>query len=95
MLLTRVDEPRGAVRALDATGQPLAGVLVEGERTGHAHRLPGRVYDARASVAWSCWSGRPSLAHEEHRHVEVPAGWWQLTVQREYMPAERPRRRRD
>jgi hypothetical protein len=74
---------------------------VEGEATGHAHVLPARVY-ATARGKQVLFLERPTpMTHQEHRHVEVPAGWWQVVIQREFVPAERPskpprpRRRRD
>jgi len=93
VLLVPVDPPADPMTgAVDAAGQPLAGLEVAGERTGHAHRLPARVYDtSRGRVLML---ERPEvLTHEEHRHVEVPAGWWRPIVQREYVPAARPARR--
>jgi hypothetical protein len=95
VLLIPVDAPAGSpVRAVDATGNPLQGLEVLGERTGHAHRLPARVYDS--SRGRMLLLERPEvLAHEEHRHVTVPAGWWQVQLQREYVPASRPSPRSD
>ncbi len=96
VLLTRVDPPVGATRVVGDDDQPLAGLLVAGERTGHHHRLPARVYEAGGRRLLML--ERPEiLTHEEHRHVEVPAGWWEVTLQREYVPAARPtlRSRRD
>jgi hypothetical protein len=95
VLLTLVAEPKKPVRACDQSGQPLAGLVVEGERTGHAHRLPARVYDLPGGRRVLMVERPTSLTHQEHRHIEVPAGWWEVTVQREYVPAERPMRRRD
>ena len=92
VLLTAIPEPNNPQRAMDANGQPLAGVQVDGERTGHAHRLPGRVYDTSAGRV--VFLERPTtITHEEHAHIEVPAGWWHVTIQREYVPASRPSRR--
>jgi hypothetical protein len=45
VLLTPIPQPQRRKRAVDANGRPLAGVRVEGERTGHAHELAGRVYE--------------------------------------------------
>lgn len=87
VLLTAIEQPAGElmVRALDDSGQPLAGLLVTGERTGHAHRLPARVYDLADRRVLML--ERPSpITHEEHAPIEVPAGWWQVDLQREYAP---------
>ena len=92
VLLTRIAAPKRAVRVLDQTGQPMAGLLVAGERTGHAHRLPARVYDTRRGRVLML--ERPeTITHEEHAHLTVPAGWWQVNLQTEYRPQARPRRR--
>ncbi len=65
-------------------GLPLAGLRVEGERTGHAHVLPGEIYgtpDARRVVRVH----EPTLiTHEEHKHLVVPEGWWEVRIQREW-----------
>lgn len=85
VLLTRVAEPAGAVRVHDPEGQPLAGLLVPGERTGHAHRLPARVYETAGRRVLMLERPTP-MTHEEHEAIEVPAGWWDVTIQREYSP---------
>lgn len=93
VLLVRVDPPvEIPKRVRDEKGKPLAGLLVEGERTGHAHRLPARVYDTPEGRV--LFLERPTmLTHEEHEDIEVPAGWWKPTQQREYVPVSRPRNR--
>ena len=66
---------------------------VAGDRTGHAHELAGHVYEvgARRGVLLE----RPEvLTHQEHRHIEVPASWWEVRTQREYVPIQRRSRRR-
>jgi hypothetical protein len=86
VLLCRVAAPANPQRATDAGGQPLAGLRVEGERTGHAHVLPARVYSdgPRRLLMLE----RPEkLTHQEHAHIEVPAGWWEVRTQTEYVPA--------
>lgn len=105
VLLTAVEAPDAPVRATDASGQPLAGVRIPGERSGHMHVLPARVYDAGSKrllflerpelmrvvrtdnpeVEFVRADGRP-----RHPAVEVPAGWWELTPQRQYAPRRRP-----
>jgi len=94
LLLVPVDAPTGRVqRVCDQEGRPLAGFELPGERTGHVHRLPARVYDVDRQGALLMLERPAMLTHEEHRHVEVPAGWWRPIIQREYVPASRPRRR--
>jgi len=90
VLLVAVDPPRKLRRVTDGEGRPLAGLRVEGERTGHAHVLPARVYDSE--IGRVLFVERPTpMQHEQHRPVEVPAGWWQPIQQREYVPASRSR----
>lgn len=98
VLLTEIQPPVGPQRAVDDNGQPLAGLLVAGERTGHAHRLPARVYDLPGTPARRVvMIERPTaITHEEHGAVEIPAGWWEVTLQREYAPRQNvSRSRRD
>lgn len=95
VLLIPVDEPRTPKRAMDETGQPLAGLVVHGERTGHAHRLPARVYDAPNGSRLLMLERPTPLTHEEHAHIEVPAGWWEIRQQREHIPARGVMRRWD
>jgi len=87
VLLTEVDRPEGElIRVLDENDQPMAGLLVPGERTGHAHRLPARVYDTAGGQRVLFVERPTEMSHEEHEDVEVPAGWWTPTIQREYTP---------
>jgi hypothetical protein len=94
VLLVRVDPPRQCERIME-NGRPLAGLTVDGERTGHAHVLPARVYGTPDGGRLLMLERPETLTHEEHAHVEVPAGWWRPIIQREYVPAARPQRRRD
>jgi hypothetical protein len=87
VLLVPILEPMGAAtRVLDEAGQPMAGLLVEGERTGHAHRLPARVYDTAGGERVLFLERPTEITHEEHGAIEVPAGWWRPVQQREYAP---------
>jgi hypothetical protein len=96
VLLVPIDKPIGKLdRVLDEGGKPVDGMLVEGERTGHAHRLSARVYDTAGKGRVLMLERPGTLTHEEHRHVEVPAGWWEVRVQREYESPARNARRRD
>jgi len=91
VLLTRIEQPATLRRVADDAGQPLAGLHVPGERTGHAHRLPSRVYDSAAGRVLMVET--PAiLVHEEHEHIQVPAGWWMPTLQQEYRPRRVVRR---
>ena len=83
VLLVKVEEPKERDLATGPDGRPLAGLRVDGERTGHAHVLPGEIYqtpDARRVVRLH----EPTpITHEEHKHLVVPEGWWEVRIQRE------------
>lgn len=77
-------------------------VLAEGEATGHRHvitpsdghvqvlRIPG-MQDLVIEVSTGA-----VLTHEEHNTITLPAGWYDLRRQREYVaPSIAPRRVRD
>jgi len=93
VLLLPARAPKNPVRVTDEYGQPLAGLVVAGERTGHAHRLAARVYDAGDRRLLLLERPTP-ITHEEHAEIEVPAGWWEVRLQREYVPQERKSSRR-
>jgi len=65
-------------------------ILAEGEVTGHHHRIPegGRLYDdeQRNEVRLLSASRPISLQHEEHETIEIPAGKYEVRIQREYAP---------
>lgn len=69
--------------------QPLQEVRIAGERTGHAHVLPARQILARQAGAmtllYAYLGAMQVLTHQEHSHVEVPEGWWEIRQQREYL----------
>jgi hypothetical protein len=104
VLLTRVPEPAGAVRACGADGQPLSGLRVPGERSSHEHVLPARVYDSAVGrvlflerptpiQVLDTRTGEPATLPDgrlRHAAVKVPAGWWIPTPQRQYVPRARP-----
>lgn len=84
---------RGATKADPEKGL----ILAEGEATGHHHRIPesGRVelHPGREGVRLLDVSkGKPvTLVHEEHETLEIPAGQYEVRIQREYSPTERTR----
>ena len=68
-------------------------VLAEGEATGHAHVI----VDDRAELRREAfWNGRRfvvveegatvALEHDEHDTLSVPAGVYEVRIQREYSP---------
>jgi hypothetical protein len=90
VLLIARPAPVKAAPAVDANGQPLAGLLVPGERTGHAHRLPAAVYEAGDGARLLYLDQLGTLTHDEHAAVTVPAGWWEVRLQRQYVGSPRP-----
>lgn len=65
----------------DAAASDASGIHIAGERTGHAHELPGAVatLDGRTYVR-----GGDVLRHQEHEHVQTAPTWYEVRVQREY-----------
>jgi len=66
-------------------------VLAEGELTGHAHTLPASSVMALAVPEGDLFIRvrRASLLmHQEHGKIEIPAGEYRVTRQREYSPEE-------
>lgn len=62
-------------------------VILEGEVTGHSHRLTaGRILeDAQGHLFLECLAAS-QIVHEEHHAIEVEAGYWEVVRQREYSP---------
>lgn len=83
VLLIRRPTPQNAVR-VDSPG-----LRVPGERTGHAHVLAAEVYDTPGGRLLKTGDAAIML-HEEHAPVEVPEGWWEPRLQREFVPSSRP-----
>lgn len=63
------------------------GVILEGETTGHAHRLTqGAVLDAPTGAMWLEVLDTPTeVRHEEHHTVTLDPGVWIIIRQREYV----------
>ena len=87
VLFRRVDSiPRqGAVKREN-------GVIAYGEATGHTHA----VADLSAAEVLECGKGvylhvgenGVAIQHQEHGPIVLPAGDYQVTIQREYSPQE-------
>lgn len=86
--------PSTEIAPRDAQGRV---VLAEGEATGHAHAIhqPEAVMfaggmmdmrDAPIKVDFLSSESTMLLRHEEHRHIELPAGRFRVIRQREYTP---------
>lgn len=67
-------------------------VILEGETTGHAHRLAaGAVLDAPDGQIWlEVKAPKTQVVHEEHGPITLDQGAWLVVRQREYAP-EAPR----
>ena len=74
-------------------------ILAHGEVTGHAHAItaPGAVLlatpGATAEVAdrFLRLRSKATLTHEEHGHIEVPAGTYRVQIHDEWSDALEPR----
>lgn len=81
VLIQRVDKlPKGVTR-LDKNG-----ILVEGEHTGHAHRV-----DTKTSDIWVLDNQlylevveTTPITHEEHKKIDIPPGIYQIGIVKEY-----------
>ena len=66
--------------------------LVEGEVTGHAHRISrgkAELYQENGVMYLQVSSQQALLSHEEHDALKIPHGNWMIRVQREYAPPKR------
>jgi hypothetical protein len=86
VLLIRTTEPAEREIVIGPDGLPINGIRVEGERTGHAHELRGEVFDLPSGTRAIAIRTPTSLTHQEHAHIVVPEGWWEVRVQREWAP---------
>lgn len=93
VLLTRITEPQEKIQSTgpDGIGE---GLRVEGERTGHFHHLPGQMFDVGENRRAILLRETATLTHQEHAHIEVPPGWWEVRLQREWVPSTRRQTRR-
>ena len=92
VLITRVRAiPKGADPKARDAGRV---VLAHGEVTGHAHAIMDTaatlfsLLDDQREELFLEVDGTVTLRHEEHAPVEIPAGKYRVTHQREYTPAE-------
>jgi hypothetical protein len=75
-------------------------VLVEGELTGHSHRIADPdtaiLYDVRGELFVQVISPQADVVHQEHGTIRLPHGTYRVWRQREFDPgAPPPRRNRD
>ena len=67
-------------------------IILAGEATGHHHRLNGGMILERGEEVYLKVADTATVTHEEHSTIELPAGDYQITRQREYDPYERAAR---
>lgn len=69
-----------------------SGILVEGEVTGHAHRVETleatEVYEVGPSLYLRVGEEGVRIVHEEHAPITLPPGNYEVFRQVEYSPAE-------
>lgn len=74
--------------------QRKSGHILEGEATGHIHRVAeldrdrAEVYEAGEGLYLGVSAGGISIVHEEHEPIVLPPGDYEVVRQREYSPEE-------
>ena len=67
-------------------------ILVEGEITGHAHRLTNsdsfQIFHDENIIFIEITQQNVQVIHEEHEPITLPIGKYKVWVQREYTPKE-------
>lgn len=87
VLLIPIEKPaeEGVFQPIDNPKE----VRIAGERTGHAHVLPAQTILMRQAGAmmltYAYLGAMQVLTHQEHTHIEVPEGWWEVRQQREFL----------
>jgi len=66
------------------------GVLVEGELTGHSHRLAnladGELLEKDGTLYLIVKTDWARIIHQEHKEIRLPRGTYRVWGQREYTP---------
>jgi len=69
-----------------------SGHILEGEATGHIHRLAeleqAEVLEVGDGLFVSVGENGVSIVHEDHKTIELPPGNFEVIRQREYAPDE-------
>jgi hypothetical protein len=81
VLLIPVEKPE------EELSSPQEELRIAGERTGHTHVLLAKVYRIQKEAIVKTYAYLATMAvltHQEHTHVPVPEGWWEVRQQREY-----------
>ena len=65
-------------------------ILAHGEVTGHAHAIASNdamlFMDAKTLDRYLEVKAPVIIDHEEHSRIELPSGFYKVTIQREYRP---------
>lgn len=86
LFIVKAEEiPKTAKKVLD-------NVVLEGEATGHHHRLEGGdVFKTKEGSIYFTVKKKATLVHEEHSPIEFKAGKYAVLRQREYTGADMTR----
>ena len=91
-LLNEIQEtaPAEDASAHSPSSSPVSseGLRIAGERTGHAHELACDVY-VQGEKEYAVLSTEATMTHQEHQHLKIPAGVYEVKIQREYVPVQR------
>ena len=78
----------------EGAAQRQSTILVEGELTGHSHRIrdhrTATVFEAGGQLYVDVLAERAEIVHEEHGTIELNRGTYRVWRQREYDPSWRP-----
>ena|SRR5437868_715814 len=79
------------VRSIPAGAKRRPGVvLVEGELTGHSHRVAdphtGELHEAGGELFLRVLTDAATIVHQEHGPITLPRGAYRVWGQREYSP---------
>ena len=82
VLFVKIEALPAEVALTERKGQ----IVVEGEVTGHAHRLAaGRILEAQGMFFLEVLKAT-QVVHEEHHAIDLAPGIYQVIRQREYSP---------
>ena len=87
-VLVMAVERKSDLQPVDREGGRI--ILAHGEVTGHAHAIAScdamLFMDAKTLNRYLDVKAPVTLDHEEHSRIELPSGFFKVTIQREYRP---------
>lgn len=90
VLVRRVDSIPADVKEIPREDGSI--VLAHGEVTGHRHAIAADtarfVVNEQTAQRFLDVEKRVALRHEEHGEIRLPVGKYEITIQREYRPAD-------